>query len=112
MTQPLRPTNKEFREELKSGDHVIFQSFIEMEKDEIPTVQINIREIEQIDIENNTITFKDSDIPQPRYRIRYVIKDNLSYGFQGYDDMAICRDEGQITDETYNEIVELRKGNK
>ena len=102
----LSSANKPYEKDLKEGDCVIFQQFANIDPDSgVPTVAISVEKITTINMENETVVFKDKTKgSQPIYRIRYVVADGKTYEYPGYDYMAISRDEGQITDETYEKI--------
>ena len=98
---------------LVEGDFAIFQCFKEEDPEwnNMPTIAIRIVQIESIDIEGETVRFKDEPDPQPIYRIRSVmnVETAKTYMYEGYDYERIAMDEGEMTQETYEAIKEFRK---
>jgi hypothetical protein len=108
MPIPLRKVDKLYEGDLKEGQHVLFQYYVDTDPEtDMPLIVIAVAQIESVNIEKETVTLKDKEGPQPWYRIRYVIENKKIYIYPGYDSNAIMRDEGEITDETYNALREL-----
>ena len=112
LMKPLRHSNKDYDGELKVGDVVIYQSYkMEVIENDMTAVTIEMLRIEDID-ENGTRFRPEGYVNYyPTYRIRQVVdvENSLTYQYKGYDYDAIMRDEGQITDKTYNEIKKLKE---
>lgn len=103
MKEELKATEEKYEGEIESGDHVIFQST--KNKD---TISISVFEVESVDIDEETVKFKDQPVPQPIYRIKQVIKNKKALQYKGYDYLRIEMDEGGITEETYEAIKKYR----
>ena len=105
----LQHTEETYDEEVKPGDIVVFQCFADNSKD-IPTVEIKLLKIAKVDLENGMFTPEDSDIQQPLYRIRYVVNKETGKTpfYKGYDYYQIAISEGQMSQETYDEIKAMR----
>ena len=106
--RPLRHANEPYTKDLK--EVVVYQGFRE-EREGIPHVEITMMSIDKL----NKDTFDPKYFEMkglPLYRIRYVVEKGKAYTYTGYDQFAIQRDEGDITDQTYNEIKEALDGRR
>lgn len=92
-------------DELIIGDLVVFQGFTQPagEGEFMPTIPMTLETIEGFNAD--MIQLKNRDVIQPKYRVRTVIRDKVRMEYGGYSCLAIARDEGEITDETFEEIL-------
>lgn len=98
---------------IKPGDFVVFQHFADEDENGMKTVKISLLKVIEVDEENKLFLPDNSNIKQPMYRIRHhIVKGRESKPYTGYSQLCIMRDEGVITDDTFNEIEALESTQK
>jgi hypothetical protein len=103
--------NKDY-DEVQAGDFVMYMAPTVYEEDKIPRVTITVLKVASVDLKNGTFTSSSEDktTPYKLYRVRRVMPTDGRGGYEygGHDYLMISVEEGDMTQETYDALLNMK----